>query len=133
MPMSAHIFDPHSSNCPICGRANTAKPHRVLTGLLTCHRCREQLVITWSGHYVRDPFNLHDRPDSEKLRRESHPLARIRRDFRLTGHSVVFTILGGTVFLGVVLTLVQSPLRLLMPAPPIVGVEAPKLEKRNVQ
>jgi hypothetical protein len=38
-------------------------------------------VVTKSGHYVRDPFILKPFISSQLLRRQSHPLARVIRDF----------------------------------------------------
>ncbi|SRR5579883_207388 len=110
--MNAYTFDTPSPVCPICHRAGVIKPHKLLKGLLTCQNCRERLVVSWSGHYVRDPFTFNHLATGQMLRRESHPLARIRRDYRLNSLSIVWTVLGSAIFLGTVMFLVQTaPIR----------------------
>jgi ribosomal protein L37AE/L43A len=104
--MNVHTFDKPS--CPICHRSGAIKPHRLLTGLLTCEYCRERLVVSWSGHYVRDPFALKKIANGRMLRRASSPLARICRDFRLSGSSLAFVILGSAVLLGMILAALQT-------------------------
>lgn len=49
-------------------------------GLFTCNSCQEKLVVTWSGHYVRDPFSGKQVLVAQLLRRQSKPWARIIRD-----------------------------------------------------
>ncbi|MGC8714038.1 MAG: hypothetical protein ACP5RH_16755 [Leptodesmis sp.] len=99
--MNAPSFDTHSSSCPICHRPGITPPHQVLTGLLTCPHCRARLVVSWSGHYVRDPFTLKHLTAERTLRRSSHPLSRMLRDLRLTRRSLVLTLFAGTLLLGV--------------------------------
>ena len=106
--MNAHTFDTPSPVCPICHRAGVIKPHKLLKGLLTCQNCRERLVVTWSGHYVRDPFTLNHIATGQMLRRESRPLARIQRDFRFIVPSIVWTVLGSAIFMGTAVFLVQN-------------------------
>lgn len=105
--MDGHLFDTHSPTCPVCHRSGAIKPHKLLKGLLTCQYCRERLVVSWSGHYVRDPFTLNCLSSGKMLRRESHPLARIRRDFRATP-SLLLTLIGGAILLGFAVTNLQS-------------------------
>lgn len=125
--MNAHTFDTHSPVCPICHRPGVIKPHKLLKGLLTCQNCRERLVVSWSGHYVRDPFTLNSLATGHRLRRESRPLARMRRDFRPTGLSVVWTVVGSAIFMGTALFLMQTvPIKqkpLAQPALPTTSVE----------
>jgi hypothetical protein len=106
--MNAHTFDTPSPVCPICHRAGVIKPHKLLKGLLTCQNCRERLVVSWSGHYVRDPFTLNHIATGQMLRRESRPLARIQRDFRFAIPSILWTVLGSAIFMGTAVFLVQS-------------------------
>lgn len=116
--MNAHTFDTDSPVCPICHRAGVIKPHKLLKGLLTCHNCRERLVVSWSGHYVRDPFSLKPLATGQMLRRESRPLARIQRDFRSMIPSIVWTMLGSAIFMGTAVFLVQNaPVKHLPAAP----------------
>ncbi|MGQ9870742.1 hypothetical protein [Leptodesmis sp.] len=98
--MNAPSFNTHSSSCPICHRPGITPPHQVLTGLLTCHHCRARLVVSWSGHYVRDPFTLKHLTAERTLRRSSHPLSRILRDIRFTRLSLVLTLFAGTLLMG---------------------------------
>jgi len=106
--MNAHTFDTDSPVCPLCHRPGVIKPHKLLKGLLTCQNCRERLVVSWSGHYVRDPFTLNHLATGQMLRRESRPLARIQRDFRLIIPSIVWTVLGSAIFMGTAVFLVQN-------------------------
>lgn len=106
--MNAHTFDTDSPVCPICHRAGVIKPHKLLKGLLTCQNCRERLVVSWSGHYVRDPFSLNPLATGQMLRRESRPLARLQRDFKLVIPSFVWTVLGSAIFMGTAVFLVQN-------------------------
>lgn len=99
--MNAPTFDAHSSVCPICRQANSAKTNKTLTGLLVCQQCQERLVISWSGHYVRDPFHLRQLGMERSLRRESHPFYRILRDLRLTRPNVFVALLAGSLLVGV--------------------------------
>lgn len=101
--MDAHTFDTPSFTCPICNQTQAVKPRKLFTGLLTCQHCRERLVVSWSGHYVRDPFTLKQFATRRRLRLESHPLARVRRDLWLAGQPVLLTVLGSAAFLGVLL------------------------------
>lgn len=98
--MNAPPFDTHSPSCPVCHRPGIKRPHKVLTGLLTCHHCRARLVVTWSGHYVRDPFTLKHLTAEQTLRRYSHPLYRILRDVRLARYSIFLVLFAGTLLLG---------------------------------
>jgi len=98
--MNAPSFDTHSPSCPVCRRPGIKLPHKVLTGLLTCHHCRARLVVTWSGHYVRDPFTLKHLMAERMLRRRSHPFYRILQDARFARFSILFVLLAGTLMLG---------------------------------
>jgi len=42
---------------PNLQRTGSLKLVKIGNGLFTCPSCQERLVVTWSGHYVRDPFN----------------------------------------------------------------------------
>lgn len=102
--MNAHqMFDSSSSQCPVCHPTEATRLEPAVCGLLTCRACRERLVISWSGHYVRDPFTLRHLVTTQKLRRESRPLARIFRDFGVARYASVVTMLSGLIFVGVTL------------------------------
>jgi hypothetical protein len=105
--MNAHTFNTPSPTCPICHRHDAVKPHKLLRGLLTCQYCRERLVVSWSGHYVRDPFALKSF-SAQVLRRESRPLARLWRDFKLSGYPWLLAALGGVVVFSSALLLAQG-------------------------
>jgi hypothetical protein len=68
--------------------------------LLICQRCQERLVVSWSGHYVRDPFHLQQLNLGRSLRRESHPVHRIIRDLKLNHPNAIAAILAGVTLLG---------------------------------
>jgi len=106
--MNAHTFSTPFPTCPICHRTDAIKPHKLLRGLLTCQYCRERLVVSWSGHYVRDPFTLKRLTSVQVLRRESHPLARLWRDFKLSSYPLLLAALGSAVLLGSALLLTQN-------------------------
>ncbi|NEQ72587.1 MAG: hypothetical protein F6K24_15575 [Okeania sp. SIO2D1] len=78
--MSAPTSKSHYVTCPICNRSSAARPLEVFNGLFTCPYCHSHLVISWSGHYVRDPLVLQQLDLGQMLRRQSRPLARLRRD-----------------------------------------------------
>ncbi|MGA7937130.1 MAG: hypothetical protein WCA35_26500 [Kovacikia sp.] len=106
--MNAHTFNTSSPTCPICHRHNAVKPHKLLRGLLTCQYCRERLVVSWSGHYVRDPFTLKPFISGQMLRRESRPIARLWRDFKLSSYPWLLAILGGAMLFGSAVLLSQG-------------------------
>lgn len=124
--MNAPTFDAHSPLCPVCHRPHPVKSHRLLTGLLVCQHCRERLVVSWSGHYVRDPFTLNQLASARTLRRESHPFFRILRDLRLTRVNVLLTVLAGILVFGLLnsWTEQRSP-DLDAPQPNPASVEGP--------
>ncbi len=91
---------------------------KMVRGLLTCDHCRERLVVSWSGHYVRDPFTIRQLASSQRLRRQSRPLARILRDSGLTRHPSLMTIISSLLLAGITVTwlgglnLQQNPLQI---------------------
>jgi hypothetical protein len=101
--MNTHTFDNHYVTCPICQKNPTPKPVKTCIGFFTCPYCQERLVVSQSGHYVRDPFTYKQHTTvSSSLRRQSRPLARILRDFVLLKHPFIAIILGGAILLGIV-------------------------------
>lgn len=81
--MNIHTFDNNYVTCPICHKSSRTKPVKTYIGLFTCPYCQEKLVVSQSGHYVRDPFTWKTMMISAALRRQSRPLARIYRDLVL--------------------------------------------------
>lgn len=57
---------------------------------------------------MRDPFTLKHLTVGRMLRRQSRPLARIRRDFGLAKHLPLIAILGSAVFLGFTIAATES-------------------------
>jgi hypothetical protein len=112
--MNADTFDAKSNFCPVCHRAGVVKSPKLIAGLLTCQQCRTRLVVSWSGHYVRDPFTLKCLATEQRLRRESRPIARIYRDFALICRPLVLLALLGSVVGGAVAV---SHLTVLNPSP----------------
>lgn len=78
--MNTPTFKSHYVTCPICNRPSALPPAEMFNGLFTCPHCHSHLVISWSGHYVRDPFAIKQLSMGQSLRRQSRPLARLRRD-----------------------------------------------------
>lgn len=106
--MNADTFDRHSSHCPVCHRIGGLQSVKMVNGLLTCPHCREHLVISFSGHYVRDPFTLRQKITGQRLRRQSRPLARILRDSGIDKHSPFLAILGSLLILGFTMAAVSE-------------------------
>lgn len=74
-------FEGSSNTCPVCRRAQVLPLGQIKSGLYICPYCHQRLVVSTSGHYVRDPFVWKPFISSGLLRRQSHPLARVLRDF----------------------------------------------------
>jgi uncharacterized protein YbaR (Trm112 family) len=106
--MNTHTFDNHYLTCPICQRNATPKPIKTCIGLFTCPYCQERLVVSQSGHYVRDPSTLKQMMLSETLRRQSRPFARIVRDFILLKRPVVALGVAGAILLSMITMTQQS-------------------------
>lgn len=106
--MNAHTFDSHSVVCPICHRSGQIDPGQVLGGLYTCPHCQARLVISFSGHFVRDPFSFRQADMDQLLRRQSRPWARILRDVGLTKPGPLMALFASVVMAGVTLAFVQG-------------------------
>ncbi|MFM2428933.1 MAG: hypothetical protein RLZZ511_146 [Cyanobacteriota bacterium] len=101
--MSADVF--HSSyHCPLCrnlgnrpgDRHDVAVPQGQMRlnpslqpaaigwfqGQLRCPYCQSNFVSSGRGQFVRDPFHVAPRLSIQQLRRQSRPLARLRRDLQ---------------------------------------------------
>ena len=98
--MNAPTYNTHSVTCPICHRSSIVGPVGMVSGLFSCPHCHSHLVISWSGHFVRDPLSLKQLTVGKMLRRESRPLARIQRDLGIGKHFPLLALLGSAVFLG---------------------------------
>lgn len=77
-------------------------------GLYTCPYCQERLVISWSGHYVRDPFTLKQLAVGRMLRRQSRPLARVLRDVGLGKRSSLMGVLASAVVVGITVAAIEG-------------------------
>ncbi|PSB21879.1 hypothetical protein C7B65_00165 [Phormidesmis priestleyi ULC007] len=106
--MNADTFDRPSSPCPVCHHMSGLRSLKMVDGLLTCPYCRERLVVSVSGHYVRDPFALKQRVTGQMLRRQSRPLARILRDSGISRHSSLLAMVGSLFFLGFTIAAVNE-------------------------
>lgn len=78
------------------------------SGLFSCPYCQERLVISKSGHYVRDPFTLRQIAISSLIRRESRPLARILRDFGILKRPAAILALGSAIIFGMTAVTLES-------------------------
>ena len=97
---------PSKSNyviCPICNRSSIAQPIEMFNGLFTCPYCHSHLVISWSGHYVRDPLTIQQLDIGQMLRRQSRPLSRLRRDLTRKYLPIV-AIISSVIFFGGAIT-----------------------------
>ncbi|MEG3850027.1 hypothetical protein QT971_22295 [Microcoleus sp. herbarium19] len=108
--MNAPTYNTHSVTCPICHRSSVVGPVGMVSGLFSCPHCHSQLVISWSGHFVRDPFSLKQLTVGKMLRRESRPLARIQRDLGIGKHFGLLALLGSAVFLGFAISATERSL-----------------------
>ena len=106
--MNTHTFDNHSVTCPICQRTGSRKLVKICNGLFTCPSCQERLVVTWSGHYVRDPYNCKQVTVTHLLRRQSRPWARIVRDFGFIKRPAAIIAIGSAVLFGVSVVTLES-------------------------
>jgi hypothetical protein len=99
--MNTHTFGNHSVTCPICQRTEQLKPIKGNRGLFTCPYCQEKLVVSWSGHYVRDPHSCKQVMVTHVLRRQSRPWARIIRDLGSFKRPVAVLAVGSIFLLGI--------------------------------
>jgi hypothetical protein len=128
MLMSVSPFNPHVPCCPICSRLSPLHSPKTLAGLLNCPRCRTRLVVSWSGHYVRDPFSLKHSGVEQSLRRENHPIARIWRDLGTARSVLLLTLILSTGLIGIVGLSGKLSIKIL-DAPP----SPPELPKSDVR
>ncbi|HTL90400.1 MAG TPA: hypothetical protein VL134_13450 [Leptolyngbya sp.] len=94
--MNADTFDRSSNTCPVCHHTGKFPSVESVGGLLTCPQCRSRLVVSLSGHYVRDPFAVRKsarKLSAQQLRKQSRPIARILRDSGIAKHSSLIVIL----------------------------------------
>lgn len=99
--MNTHTFGNHSVTCPICQRTDSLKRIKTCRGLFTCPHCQERLVVSWSGHYVRDPHNCRQVTIAHLLRRQSRPWARMLRDFSFLKRPSTLVAIGSAILFGV--------------------------------
>lgn len=95
--MNTHTFGNHYTTCPICQRSSNLKLVKMCNGLFTCNSCQEKLVVTWSGHYVRDPFSGKQVLVAQLLRRQSTPWARIIRDLAAIKRPFMYVAIGALI------------------------------------
>ncbi|HEY9850608.1 MAG TPA: hypothetical protein V6D28_14170 [Leptolyngbyaceae cyanobacterium] len=99
--MNSHTFDGNSVTCPICHRSKGMKLGNTGNGLYMCPYCQECFVVSQSGNYVRDPQpNKKQKADGQMLRRQSRPLARMRRDFQLIKPIFLIAIVSSAILFG---------------------------------
>ncbi len=106
--MNADTFDRPFYPCPICHQMGGLRSLKLVDGLLTCPYCRQRLVVSVSGHYVRDPFTFGQRMTSQMLRRQSRPIARILRDSGISKHSSFLALVGSLLFFGFTMAAVNE-------------------------
>ncbi len=128
--MNTHTFDHHSVTCPICQRTGNLKQIKKCNGLFTCPYCQERLVVSWSGHYVRDPHSSNPVEMTHVLRRQSRPWARILRDFSFIKKTAAIAAIGSVILLGISVvtleTLKPEQETLQEPSPEIIVDDPPQ-------
>lgn len=129
--MNTHTFDNHYVTCPICQRNATSKPKLDCTGLFACPYCQEKLVVSQSGHYVRDPFTLKQVIIAETLRRQSRPLARIVRDFIILKRPLLALAVVSTTIISVVALTQQNTSKELFDSPATQRTKGIEHNQRN--
>jgi hypothetical protein len=108
--MNADTFGRHPVSCPVCHRVGNFPSMKLVNGLLTCPHCRSRLVVSLSGHYVRDPFSVKpSRPAemSKKLRQQSRPWARILRDSGISKHSSLIAMVSSILLVSFTMSLLS--------------------------
>ena len=108
--MNADTFGRHPISCPVCHHTGSVSSVNLVNGLLTCPHCRSRLVVSLSGHYVRDPFSAkRPRPaeTSRKLRQQSRPWARILRDSGISKHSPLIAMVSGLIVVSFTMSLLS--------------------------
>lgn len=108
--MNADTFGRHPLSCPVCHRTGSLPSVKMVNGLLTCPHCRSRLVVSLSGHYVRDPFSvkrLRPAETSRKLRQQSRPWARILRDSGILKHSSLIAMVSSLLVVSFALSLLS--------------------------
>jgi hypothetical protein len=124
--MNVPSFEAQSPICPVCRRSGNFKSPKLLAGLLTCPHCRSRLVVSWSGHYVRDPFTLRQLSVEQSLRRGNHPLFRLWRQATTPRSLLLWAVLTSTLFIGMT-TLFASNLVIRFSDP----LAEPSIENRS--
>ncbi|MER3433206.1 MAG: hypothetical protein C4288_07215 [Leptolyngbya sp. ERB_1_1] len=105
--MNADTFDRGSTACPVCHQTKGLPSVKSVGGLLTCPHCRSRLVVSLSGHYVRDPFRTK-KLSSQQLRKQSRPIARILRDSGIAKHSPLIAIVGSLIVVSFSMTVLSK-------------------------
>jgi len=105
--MNADTFDRGSAACPVCHHTEGLPSVKSVGGLLTCPHCRSRLVVSLSGHYVRDPFRTK-KLSSQQLRKQSRPIARILRDSGIAKHSSLLAIIGSLIVVSFSITVLSK-------------------------
>ena len=59
--MGTSAFDTHAIVCPHCAQPSRIHSEEPFNGLYTCPNCKTRLVVSWSGHFVRDPATTQRR------------------------------------------------------------------------
>ncbi|WP_088241229.1 hypothetical protein [Calothrix rhizosoleniae] len=86
-------IDNHYLTCPICQNNGKSQLIKSGSGLFTCPYCQERLVVSHSGHYVRDPLAWKQTIFYESLRTHNRPNNKIFSKSVLFKRSLVSLIL----------------------------------------
>ncbi len=102
--MNTQLFGQSSLSCPVCNQAQIKKDRLQSSGLVLCKYCHDRIVVSWSGSFVRDPFVFGSIETQIMLRRQSHPLIRIVRDWSFLQKGEWMKFVGGLVVVSLLWT-----------------------------
>ena len=97
-------FSSHRSRvtCPVCHHTQGAQVGSRVSGLVKCYHCQACLIISWSGHYVRDPLISAQVVSLDRFRRQRLAPRGQSRSRKFNHSAVVIflssVILGGLAF-----------------------------------
>lgn len=99
-------FSSHRSRvtCPICHHTQATQAGSRVSGLVRCYRCQACLIISQSGHYVRDPLNDVNSVSLDRFHRRRTPQGRWGK----FNHPTIVILLGSVMLGGLALSQVME-------------------------
>jgi len=119
----AHSSYRSNVTCPVCHRTKATKIGSRVSGLVKCHHCQVCLVVSWSGHYVRDPYG---HTSSQVPSRQERSAPQAFQNFSRFSYFSIAIVLGSLLLGGIALSNIAGILpssldewRLKDAAPPV--------------